>query len=91
MPTDNNSSYKSARLALVEADAALRRLGQGLRDVAADPEFPPEAQRQAQQQSDQILSLADRSRHLQAELLETVGLHRLPESMADLRGANPPA
>lgn len=85
MPTDNNSSYKAARLALVEADAALRRLGQGLLEVADDPEFTAPQRSSARERGQQILNLADRARGLQGELLEVIGLHRLPESMADLR------
>ena len=87
MPTDNNSSYKAARLALVEADAALRRLGQGLLEVADDPEFTANERSTAGNGGEQIINLADRVRELQSELLEVVGLHRLPESMADLRRA----
>ena len=85
MPTDNNSSYKAARLALVEADAALRRLEQGLLEVADDPELTVDQRSDARQRAEQILSLADRVREVQAELLEMIGMHRLPESMADLR------
>ena len=87
MPTDNNSSYKAARLALVEADAALRRLAQGLLEVADDPAFTAEERKNAQARGRQILELADRVRAVQAELLDVIGLHRLPESMADLRQA----
>lgn len=85
MPTDNNSSYKLARLALIEADAALRRLGQGLLEVAEDPEFAAEERQGAQDREQQILKLADRVRAIQSELLDIIGLQRLPESMADLR------
>jgi hypothetical protein len=87
MPTDNNSSYKAARLALVEADSALRRLGQGLLEVADDPEFTDDQRSGARQRGEEILRLADRVRNLQSELLEITSLHRLPESMADLRQA----
>ena len=87
MPTDNNSSYKAARLALVEADAALRRLGQGLLEVAEDPEFAAEERESARHREQQILKLADRVRAIQSELLDIIGLQRLPESMADLRRA----
>ena len=88
MPTDNNSSYKAARLGLVEADAALRTLAEGLRQVGDDGQFATGERQAAQEQSRRLLALADRLRGLQAELLEMIGARRLPESTADLRQAD---
>lgn len=85
MPTDNNSSYKLARLGLVEAESALRHLAAGLRDVVDDPEFTAEQRQDARERAEHVLRLADRLRSLQVELLAMIGSHRLPESVADLR------
>jgi hypothetical protein len=85
MPTDNNSSYKAARLALVEADAALRTLAYGLRLVVKDEQLTAAERHQAEEQADGTLALANQVRQIQADLLTLIGGHRLPESTADLR------